>query len=145
MRRVVLESPYAARDPQTCLPDWHAHVGEPGHRNFYNLADADAAWVHVDRDANVAYARSCLLDCLRRGEGPIASHLLIPQVLDDLKPLERELGIAAGLAWHDVADAIVFYTDRGWSRGMRYAHEYAVARSLVIEYRSLTGEPVPPQ
>lgn len=73
-----------------------------------------------DVDRNVAYARAAIGDCLRRGEAPIASHLLFtqPGVLRDDVPEERVLGIAAGLAWHDVADAIVFYVDLGWSRGM---------------------------
>lgn len=64
-----------------------------------------------DVEANVAYARRCLGDCLRRGESPIASHLLFTQkgVLDDLVPEERALGIAAGLAWRFQADASVFY------------------------------------
>jgi hypothetical protein len=69
---------------------------------------------------NEAYARACLADSLARGEAPIASHLLYtqPGVLNDEEPGERALGIAAGLAWKRVADAQVFYVDRGWSRGM---------------------------
>ena len=73
-----------------------------------------------DVDRNVAYARAAVGDCLRRGEAPIASHLLFtqPGILDDDVPEERRLGIDAGLAWHAVADAIVFYLDLGWSSGM---------------------------
>ena len=76
-----------------------------------------------DVEANVAYARKCMRDSLTRGEAPIASHLLYtqPGVLDDGDPFEREHGIAAGLAWRRVADAAVFYVDRGWSTGMRAA------------------------
>ena len=37
-----------------------------------------------DVEANTEYARACLLDSLRRGEAPIASHLLHTQVLDDM-------------------------------------------------------------
>src|SRR5690606_24498929 len=36
-----------------------------------------------DVERNTEYARSCLLDSLRRGEAPIASHLLHTQVLED--------------------------------------------------------------
>lgn len=110
MRLVVLESPYAAPDP-------------------HGLA------------LNLAYARDALADCLRRGEAPIASHLLYtqPRVLDDTKPEERELGIAAGLAWARKADAAVFYTDRGMSRGMADAQREHALNGVPIEFRSLGG------
>jgi hypothetical protein len=92
-------------------------------------------------ERNMAYARACLADSLARGEAPIASHLLYtqPGVLDDNKPGERALGIAAGLAWMAVADAQVFYVDLGWSRGM-----WAAADQLSpldhLECRQLGGE-----
>ena len=71
-----------------------------------------------DIKRNTAYARRALLDSLRRGEYPIASHLLYPQVLDEAKAHERQMGIDAGLAWREVADAAVFYVDLGMSPGM---------------------------
>ncbi len=76
-----------------------------------------------DIDRNVAYARRCVRDCLKRGEAPIASHLLFtqPGILKDDAPDERALGIAAGLVWCEVADMSVFYTDYGWSNGMNAA------------------------
>src|SRR5262245_43397342 len=92
-----------------------------------------------DVDANVAYARRCVRDCLDRGEAPIASHLLFtqPDVLHDGVPEERELGIAAGLAWLDVADAMVLYVDRGVSDGMREAMIKAQRASVPVECRVL--------
>jgi hypothetical protein len=45
-----------------------------------------------DVERNTLYARHALKDSLMRGEAPIASHLLYPQVLDDLIPSERQLG-----------------------------------------------------
>lgn len=92
-----------------------------------------------DIAANVAYARRALRDCLRRGEAPIASHLLFtqPGVLDDAVPVERQLGIDAGLAWAPLADATAIYTDRGMSRGMLAAVAHAEAINLSIEYRSI--------
>ena len=53
----------------------------------------------------------------------IASHLLYtqPGILDDTIPDEREVGIAAGLEWAHVAEAMVIYTDRGISPGMQRA------------------------
>lgn len=90
-------------------------------------------------EANVAYARACLRDCLARGEAPIASHLLYTQsgVLGDDVPDERAQGIAAGLAWAERADAAVFYVDRGWSRGMLDARAHYVAEGVPIEERTL--------
>lgn len=92
-----------------------------------------------DVDANINYARRCVRDALNRGEAPIASHLLYtqPGVLNDANPLERDLGIAAGLAWRFVADATVVYTDRGISRGMKYGIEIAMSAGLPIEYRQI--------
>lgn len=86
---------------------------------------------------NIKYARAALLDCLRRNEAPLASHLLYTQVLYDAVPEERKLGIEAGLAWHACADAIVVYTDLGISSGMKAAIAAANDANLTIEYRSL--------
>lgn len=91
-----------------------------------------------DVERNIAYARRCLLDSLERGEAPIASHLLYTQVLDDTILEHRKLGIAAGLAWLEVADAMVVYTDLGISPGMQAAINYAEANlDITIERRSL--------
>lgn len=92
-----------------------------------------------DIETNVTYAKSAVHDCLLRGEAPIASHLLFtqPGILDDGKPEERKLGIAAGLAWHEVCDTVVFYTDRGWSRGMDAAREHALSLQIPIENRTI--------
>lgn len=106
MRRVILESPFAADTPEGI-------------------------------DANITYARRCLLDSLRRGEAPLSSHLLYPQVLDDRIPDERKLGINAGLTWLTVADATVAYMDRGVSEGMRYGLAAAEGAGVPIEYRWL--------
>lgn len=89
--------------------------------------------------ANVAYARECMADCLRRGEAPFASHLLYTQVLDDLQPEQRTLGIDAGLAWGKEAHATVVYTDLGISRGMSYGINHAAEHGRPVEYRSLSG------
>jgi hypothetical protein len=53
----------------------------------------------LQTDRNIRYARACMLDALRRGESPLASHLLWPGILDDAHPTERAVGIEAGLAW----------------------------------------------
>lgn len=106
MKRVALESPYAARGPLTV-------------------------------DDHVRYARLAMADCLRRGEAPIASHLLYPQVLDDLKPEQRTLGIEAGMIWSATADYAVFYVDLGVSHGMALARDFYIRTRKPCELRFL--------
>jgi hypothetical protein len=96
-----------------------------------------------DVERHLRYARACLADCLKRGESPYASHLLLtqPGVLDDTVPEERERGIRAGFAWGKVAGATVVYTDLGISIGMKVgiiAAQNDLGR--LIEYRALGGE-----
>lgn len=88
---------------------------------------------------HVAYARRALRDCLRRGEAPIASHLLLTQVLDDTVPADRALGIAAGLAWGRVADATVVYVDLGISPGMKQGITDAMWHGRPVLARWLDG------
>jgi len=90
-----------------------------------------------DIERNTEYARVCLLDSLRRGEAPIASHLLHTQVLDDMRPDERELGIEAGLAWYRVAEKCVVYGDHGISRGMIAGIERAKRLGVLVEFRNI--------
>lgn len=93
-----------------------------------------------DVEANVAYARQCVRDSLQRGEAPIASHLLYtqPGILRDDVPEERNLGIDAGLQWQCCAEAIVVYTDRGISGGMKQGINRAKKLyNTKIEYRSI--------
>lgn len=91
---------------------------------------------------NTRYARACVVDCLRRGEAPLASHLLYtqPGVLCDQTPAERALGIEAGLAWMRFADAVVFYMDLGSSRGMDSAVSLASVMGLEVEHRNLAED-----
>lgn len=86
---------------------------------------------------NTEYARQCMADCLKRGESPIASHLLYTQVLADTDPIQRELGMAAGFAWMQVADYVAVYTDLGISDGMKAGIKQAKALGLDVKYRSL--------
>jgi hypothetical protein len=90
-------------------------------------------------DANLSYARRCVRDCVLRGEAPIVSHLLFTQsgILDDLVPEERALGIAAGLAWLVLADAMVLYIDRGMSPGMQEAMREAQRAGVPTELRAI--------
>ena len=90
-----------------------------------------------DRQRNKAYAKAALHDCLLRGEAPMASHLLYPEVLDDGVPEERELGILAGLEWGLVAHATVVYHDFGISSGMEQGILAAQNAGRSVEYRIL--------
>lgn len=120
MRFVVVESPFATGKVE--LPN-----GE---------------MMDVHRASNIEYARACLHDCLvRHGEAPYASHLLYtqPGVLDDDIPEERELGIKAGLELTKHAESRVFYLDRGFSSGMRWALSYALEIGQHCEVRTLGG------
>jgi hypothetical protein len=92
-----------------------------------------------DVETNTRYARACVRDSLLRGEAPIASHLLYTQegILNDLIPSERQHGIDAGLAWREVAESSIVYTDLGISKGMEYGIAAAIKAGLIIEYRQL--------
>ena len=90
-------------------------------------------------ERNTLYGRMCVLDSLRRGESPIASHLLYtqPGILDDDDPGQRQMGIDTGLAWRRVADASVMYIDYGVSAGMKYGINKACEEGIPVEYRTI--------
>jgi hypothetical protein len=117
------------------------HVAQPREGASMRLVILESPYAGEVR-RNVSYARRCLRDALRRGEAPIASHLLYTQegVLDDLAPDERRLGIDAGLAWLRVAEASVVYQDHGISRGMQHGIDAARAAGIPVEFRSLVAE-----
>lgn len=113
MRRIVIESPFAAKTPALI-------------------------------EARVAYARRCVRDALKRGDAPIASHLLFtqPDILKDEIPAERSLGMRAGFAWTAVAEAVVVYVDHGISAGMKAGIAQAKKHHIPVEYRSLPAHDV---
>ena len=92
-------------------------------------------------ERNIQYARACVMDCLRRGEAPYASHLFFTQegILDDTIPEERKLGMEAGKVWAAAAKKTVVYTDRGMSGGMKWGIEQAKKANRPVEYRFLGG------
>lgn len=94
-----------------------------------------------DIEANLTYARRAMRDCILRGEAPIGSHLIYtqPGILRDEDPAERKLGIELGFAWGDKAELHCFYTDRGWSRGMKAAFARCLAMEYRYELRALDG------
>ncbi len=88
---------------------------------------------------NTIYAKAAMRDSLLRGEAPFASHLLYTQALDDLVPAERDIGILAGLAWGETAEATVVYVDLGISPGMRIGIHNATQAGRPVEERKLPG------
>lgn len=91
---------------------------------------------------NLAFALACLRDCFSRGEAPFASHLLYAAsgALDDDVPSAREAGTEAGLAWIEVSDALVVYTNLGLSPGMRAEIDVATRAGIKVEYRALAEQ-----
>ncbi|KKL10457.1 hypothetical protein LCGC14_2555620, partial [marine sediment metagenome] len=108
VKRVIIESPYAAA-------------------NGHTVAE------HKE------YARRCMADSLARGEAPLASHLLYtqPGILDDTDPEQRKLGMEAGFAWMTQANMAAFYTDLGFSRGMRVGQIRAREAGIPIVTRHI--------
>jgi hypothetical protein len=94
-----------------------------------------------DVERNLKYLRAAMADCLARGEAPYASHALYtqPGVLRDEIPEERAKGIGAGFRWGEVAAARIFYTDLGWSSGMRAGLVEARRLGQPTEERTLAG------
>lgn len=92
-----------------------------------------------DIKRNEEYARKCMSNCIKRGEAPIASHLIYtqPHILNEDVPEERQLGINAGFCWGVMADMIVFYTDLGMSKGMSDAMTFYRSQGIQCVTRSL--------
>ena len=93
-----------------------------------------------DVERNRAYLNAAILDCVRRGETPYASHKMLVDSLDDLVEEERTAGIHAGFAMAEALGATtarVFYIDHGMSGGMRYGLEHAEKMGQPVTYRTI--------
>lgn len=90
-------------------------------------------------EENLAYAKACVRDSLKKNEAPYASHLFFTQegILDDTIPEERELGIMAGKEWERAAQYTVVYVDRGISSGMQMGIDICKTVGRPVRYRSL--------
>jgi len=91
-----------------------------------------------DLTTHKGYLQECILDCLNRGEAPFASHQMYTDALDDDNKQERKLGIDCGYAWMNVAEAVVFYIDFGWSKGMLAALKKCSELRLDAETRRIS-------
>ena len=103
------------------------------------LVILESPYAEGDLETNIEYAREAMLDCLKRGESPMVSHLLYTQVLDDTNPLERDKGMVAGMNWYRVAEKAVVYEDFGISRGMEKGIQWAETFNVPVEYRKIKG------
>lgn len=98
-------------------------------------------------ERNARYLDACILDCLRRGETPYASHRMLTGALRDAVPEEREQGIKAGF---DMREALsnaggtsvvtAIYLDLGMSDGMRRGVEHSDELDIACDHRRLGGE-----
>jgi hypothetical protein len=112
MKRVILESPYAAESEEEI--ELNIRYARECVRDSLSRGEAPIA-------SHLLYTQ----------EG----------ILDDKIPEERQQGIDAGLAWKDVADLHVFYVDWGMSKGMEYAMKYVTENKIPFEERIiLTGK-----
>jgi hypothetical protein len=108
MRRVILESPFAAPTPEGVA----ANVDYARQCVRDSLLRGEAPFA-----SHLLYTQ--------------------PGILDDNHPTDRQHGIDAGLAWRYVADASVVYTDRGITIGMRHGIDAALRAGVPVEYRKL--------
>ena len=95
------------------------------------------------RTRNAIYLKAAMLDSIKRGEAPFASHGLYPQVLNDNDPDQRATGIALGFVWMRMATGSVIYADHGITPGMQQGIDVARRYHLPVEYRRLYPDPGP--
>lgn len=113
-------------------------------KKIRTLVVLESPWAG-DVTRHLEYARAALADSLKRGEAPIASHVLFCAggVLNDTDPFHRELGMSAGHAWIVACQRMVVYADLGISRGMKAGMRVARRMRVPIETRYLGGEWAP--
>ena len=92
-----------------------------------------------DAEFNLKYLDLCILDCIRRGETPYASHRMLTTALDDKNPRERSLGISVGMAFNCSLDIRAFYVDLGMSSGMQQARLTYERRGFAFEDRTISS------
>lgn len=92
-----------------------------------------------DIKRNEYYARAAIVDCLNKGEIPVASHLLYTQagILDDTQSAQRRLGIEAGLITGRICSKSVMYANYGMSPGMEEGVERAKREGRSVEIRNI--------
>ena len=110
MKRVIIESPYAAANGKT--------VAE--HEAYARRCMADSlARGEAPLASHLLYTQ--------------------PGILDDTDNKERRRGIEAGFAWTEMADLVAVYTDLGESYGMVEGMAWALELDIPIVRRSLNA------
>lgn len=97
---------------------------------------------HYSEEQHRLYLMHCIEFCVRQNEAPFASHLLLPEVLDDDDQFERAFGIRCGFAWGQHADLVAVFSDFGVSPGMTDAIEHWNKLGKRIEWRKLPDKVV---
>jgi hypothetical protein len=87
-----------------------------------------------------AYALAAMRDSLEAREAPILPHVMYPRVLDDGDPDGRATGMEAGLALLEACEALIVYTDRGISEGMRAEMAHAERCGIPVFHRSIAAK-----
>lgn len=93
---------------------------------------------------NVKIAQAMIRLALKSGYAPIAPHLLYPQGLSDDVPENREIGLAAGLAWIPRCNEMWIWGDSGVSEGMRDEIDEGL-RTSRLQFRTITAYEVSPE
>jgi hypothetical protein len=92
-----------------------------------------------DIENNLRFARAACRYTVDQGYAPIAVHMLYPQILDDLVPAERKVGIDMGLR-------VLASCDEVWICGERISHgmgcEIAEAQRLGLPIRNISTEQI---
>ena len=87
---------------------------------------------------NKQYLTDAILDCIRKGENPYASHQMLTGALDDTDAKQSSLGMQLGMQMYNYATKCVVYLDLGMSRGMGEGVETARQKGVPVVYRSIT-------
>lgn len=89
---------------------------------------------------NRVYAQMALLHQISMGMMPIASHLLLPQVLTLGKPEDEEYAIEWCRTWLPTCGTLAIYTDLQISAGMQAEIDLANKLGIYVEMLKLPGD-----
>ena len=84
------------------------------------------------RIRNIAYARHITRVALELGYTPIATHLYLPQILNDDIPAQRWRGLKAGKNILNTCGTIIIGARYGISEGMAAEIEEAAGKGAII-------------
>lgn len=86
-----------------------------------------------DVEKNVAIARAMCLRAIEEGFAPFAPHLVYPQLMDDSKPEDREIGMECAMSFISACNELWVCANVSPSAGMR--EEMVFARETKIHVR----------